>query len=593
MAVLDNAFWLTGSGGTAVSGSTVISEGGYSTNVTGTFTANTWDASQGGNNISEFGAFAVSSPINANYQFSSPVENLSFDFNHINDDGGSTYDDMWTIYAYDENGTLIPASTVIAGLSGLVDETIVTNGDGSVSIIASGTTANDVSLNLAGPISELDLTLEPGPGGTLSGGSGISDLTFDIPAVDTDGDGVFDATDIDDDNDGILDTDEFESVTPSTITITFDGDEWATTDNTRWELRAPDGTLIASDTKIDSTVEITNVDITQFGDWTFTINDDFGDGLGGSDPASYTIAIDGVTVINSGPNPGGFSTRTETISINPSSNPVDTDGDGIFDHHDLDSDNDGITDNIEAQTTAGYVAPTGTDSDGDGLDDAYEGTGDDGLIPVDSDGDGTADFIDTDSDNDLVNDVNEAGHGVTQAVIDASGDADGDGIADAVDDVVGWDVNDADIDGAGIFALTDSDNDVLADGSDATPLSNDLDFRDNVACFTPGTLITTAIGERPIEDLRPGDLVQTVDHGLQPLRWIARTVLSQAELAANLNLRPIIIRKHAFGNRRRMVVSPQHGMVMRHDGKDNLIRAKHAAEMLAASLQGSIRNVSA
>ena len=51
----------------------------------------------------------------------------------------------------------------------------------------------------------------------------------------------------------------------------------------------------------------------------------------------------------------------------------DTDGDGVFDRLDLDSDNDGIADNIEAQTTAGYVAPSGVDADGDGLDDAYTG----------------------------------------------------------------------------------------------------------------------------------------------------------------------------------------------------------------------------
>lgn len=78
MAILDNAIWLTGAGGTAVSGSTVISEGGYSTTVTGTFTANAWDASQSGNTVSEFGAFGVVSPISANYDFSENVENLSF-----------------------------------------------------------------------------------------------------------------------------------------------------------------------------------------------------------------------------------------------------------------------------------------------------------------------------------------------------------------------------------------------------------------------------------------------------------------------------------------------------------------------------------
>jgi hypothetical protein len=122
MALLDNAIWLTGPGGTALSGNTVISEGGNSTTVTGTFSASAWDASQGGNNISEFGAFGVTSAITASYDFSNPVQYLTFDINHVNDDGGSTYDDYWTLYAYDENGDLIDASIVIAGLSGVQDE---------------------------------------------------------------------------------------------------------------------------------------------------------------------------------------------------------------------------------------------------------------------------------------------------------------------------------------------------------------------------------------------------------------------------------------------------------------------------------------
>ena len=55
----------------------------------------------------------------------------------------------------------------------------------------------------------------------------------------------------------------------------------------------------------------------------------------------------------------------------------DTDGDGVYDHLDIDSDNDGITDNIEGQSTAGYIAPSGTgngitDINQDGLDDNYD-----------------------------------------------------------------------------------------------------------------------------------------------------------------------------------------------------------------------------
>ncbi|PIR14052.1 MAG: thrombospondin, partial [Flavobacteriales bacterium CG11_big_fil_rev_8_21_14_0_20_35_7] len=89
---------------------------------------------------------------------------------------------------------------------------------------------------------------------------------------------------------------------------------------------------------------------------------------------------------------------------------LDTDSDGIKDSFDLDADNDGIPDNIEAQSTLGYIAPSLTDSDGNGLDDAYEvtpGSGN-GLTPPDTDGDLANDYKDTDADNDGISDTNEA-----------------------------------------------------------------------------------------------------------------------------------------------------------------------------------------
>ncbi|HPQ94520.1 MAG: hypothetical protein KDI44_10840 [Thiothrix sp.] len=76
----------------------------------------------------------------------------------------------------------------------------------------------------------------------------------------------------------------------------------------------------------------------------------------------------------------------------------DTDGDGVPDLHDLDSDNDGIPDAYEAQAGSAYVAPSGVDGNGDGIDDAYGS----GLTPVDSDLDGLADAYDNDDDNDTI-----------------------------------------------------------------------------------------------------------------------------------------------------------------------------------------------
>ena len=101
----------------------------------------------------------------------------------------------------------------------------------------------------------------------------------------------------------------------------------------------------------------------------------------------------------------------------------DTDADGRTDDLDIDSDNDGITDNVEAQTTADYVAPSGiggtvafVDTNSDGLDDNFDAgviaggvhTGI-GLTPVDTDNDSEADYLDLDSENDGTEDAAERG----------------------------------------------------------------------------------------------------------------------------------------------------------------------------------------
>jgi hypothetical protein len=74
--------------------------------------------------------FASPTPITANYDFSNAIENLSFTINHVNDDGGTTYDDLWTISAFDENGVQISGADIVAGLTGVQDESVTINADG-------------------------------------------------------------------------------------------------------------------------------------------------------------------------------------------------------------------------------------------------------------------------------------------------------------------------------------------------------------------------------------------------------------------------------------------------------------------------------
>ena len=133
----------------------------------------------------------------------------------------------------------------------------------------------------------------------------------------------------------------------------------------------------------------------------------------------------------------------------PSTDPTDSDGDGFPDYLDIDSDGDGIPDNVEAQATAEYIAPSGIDSNNNGLDDSYEANGLMGIFPIDTDGDNLPDYLDEDSDNDNIFDEIE-GHDYNQ-----------DGIADVVR--IG----------------SDKDNDGLDDGFEGS-ISVDIDVNDEI-----------------------------------------------------------------------------------------------------------------
>jgi hypothetical protein len=85
-------------------------------------------------------------------------------------------------------------------------------------------------------------------------------------------------------------------------------------------------------------------------------------------------------------------------------------------------------------------------------------------------------------------------------------------------------------------------------------------------CFTPGTSILTATGNRPVEELRPGDLIVTRDRGLQPLRWVGeREVTGAALFATNGSMAPIIVPAGSFGPglpARDLIVSPMHKLLL-------------------------------
>jgi hypothetical protein len=121
-------------------------------------------------------------------------------------------------------------------------------------------------------------------------------------------------------------------------------------------------------------------------------------------------------------------------------------------------------------------------------------------------------------------------------------------------------------------------------------------------CFTPGTMIAVPGGERPVESLRPGDPVLTLDRGAQLLRWTGRRDFSAAEVAASPSLRPVVIAAGALGQAkpaREMRVSQLHRFLIRDDTAelmfgctDVLLAARDMVDGLSVRLDDAARGAS-
>lgn len=104
-------------------------------------------------------------------------------------------------------------------------------------------------------------------------------------------------------------------------------------------------------------------------------------------------------------------------------------------------------------------------------------------------------------------------------------------------------------------------------------------------CFTADARIRTPAGEVPAVDLQIGDLVTTLDHGPQPVRWTTKRQITRAEMARDPSLAPVGISAGALGPglpAAPLVLSPQHRVlvrspiIMRMFGQDEvLVAVKH------------------
>ncbi|MGB1237759.1 MAG: Ig-like domain-containing protein [Pseudomonadales bacterium] len=333
--------------------------------------------------------------------------------------------------------------------------------------------------------------------------------------TDSDGDGIADEVDLDDDNDGLLDSEEFTVLQGQHFFVNSPG-EWLIHDvrssRSDSQVQIPkdqsttalDGLVFLAGAHKQTTITVDldlsgntlmagifkfHVDSSQLSAGQTGAKIDLIDSQGSViDSVTYRAGQSEIVVLE------GKGLGLKVSISSPDSNPfiitsmsasydelgVDSDGDMLIDSLDIDSDNDGILDNVEAQTTQDYIALSTKDKNNNGLDDAYEGKNT--LSAVDTDGDGTADFLDTDSDNDGKLDSKERGDGQNSSS-SSQDDSDGDGLLDIFENGKTNDaynqINENIIRKNGHFRLADSDNDVAANGSDASGTEKNLDYRDS------------------------------------------------------------------------------------------------------------------
>ncbi|GLT16260.1 hypothetical protein GCM10007938_00360 [Vibrio zhanjiangensis] len=319
----------------------------------------------------------------------------------------------------------------------------------------------------------------------------ILDKQGDDCILDTDNDGVPDYLDLDSDNDGIPDA--IEEINLPDLTgndLDSDGIDNAidvdSTGGTDTNGNGVDDAFEPMNSDNDGTPDYIDVD---------SDNDGILDALEEANLPELTgidSDSDGIDDVIDVDQTAGMDNNSN--GVDDSLEVTDTDMDGIPDYRDADSDNDGFPDSLEDSHSPEL---SGIDLDADGIDDELDvdytqgndsnGNGvDDSLEPTDSDGDGIADYVDLDSDNDGIPDVNEnTGKSAISGL-----DSDNDGIDDAIDvDVtLGNDFNgdgvdddifpiDTDNDGRPNYLDLDSDNDSLPDSEELLAADNSGNYK--------------------------------------------------------------------------------------------------------------------
>ncbi len=303
---------------------------------------------------------------------------------------------------------------------------------------------------------------------------GIPDIQEGDGAVDSDGDSIPDSRDLDSDNDGIYDLIESGVSNPTSLDSDGDGiidDNGATDSNGLADAgeNTPDSGIVNYNggTPVDSDGD----GIEDFRDLD-SDNDGISDVLenGGSDPDSNgTIGTGSPVAVNS-----------HGVAVGVSSGVTDSDGDGLADYLDVDAHNDGIFDLVEvggSDSNGDGMIDGFVDIDGNGFDDGVNQTP---LPHLDTDGDAVLNHLDLDDDNDGIPDLQEGGGTVDSdgdSIPDSRDlDSDNNGISDliesGVDDPLSLDSdNNGMIDGNGA-----ADTNGLADIVESSPDSGIVNY---------------------------------------------------------------------------------------------------------------------
>ncbi|TYP71724.1 hypothetical protein BD809_108135, partial [Aquimarina intermedia] len=217
------------------------------------------------------------------------------------------------------------------------------------------------------------------PRGIVDGNGVDLDYTGGLSPINIDGDAFPDYLDLDADEDAISDT--FEAG----ITLTnsdADNDGLDDAIDQTGDYTDPNGSINNPSTlpntgggpevdfrdpvDLDNDTIADNVDLDDDGDGIYDLQeyaatlDPFGDEDGDGLPNVKD------TFDNNGPNGDGTNTVYTDANNDGTPDAYDFDNDSVPNHLDQDADGDGIPDNVEAQTTAGYLAPSGTDANNDG-----------------------------------------------------------------------------------------------------------------------------------------------------------------------------------------------------------------------------------